>query len=104
MRYLHDVTFIEETESRYDPNLGEHVDGKRVETKATVNITDLGSNRLVELFGDIKENAIVIRTHPLFNTPIFDYIEYDSKTYKLIKDIYPNDRTTFIVKEFEHGR
>lgn len=100
MRYLDKVVFISKKDSYYDYDLGEHVVGTLEETELEVNVTDLGSNRSIALFGDIKENAKVIRLQPSQDALAFGYVVINDKKYKLMKDIFPRDRKTFIVKEY----
>lgn len=103
MRYLDKVTFIEKTEERYDPDLGEYVDGESKETVLDCNVTDLGSERSMTLFGDVEENSKVIRLHPLNTVPKFDYLMFNDISYKLSKNVNSQDRKTLIVKEFSNG-
>ncbi|MDM8212787.1 hypothetical protein QUW13_02715 [Enterococcus hirae] len=100
MRYLDEIVFIGAAEDdHYDPNLGEWVEGEPTRTKALVNVTDLGTNRSVEIFGDIKQGAKVIRLQPLFVLPKWDQIEYDGRTWELTTERVPAERHTLIVQE-----
>lgn len=100
MRYTDEITFVKESsESHYDPESGEWINGEPVQTSALVNVTDLGTERSVKLFGDIREGALVIRTMPLFVLPEFDYIEIDGKTFKETTARNPSDRHSLIVQE-----
>lgn len=103
MRYLDKVVFIKKTDSYYDPELGEHVDGELVETTLDCNATDLGAERSVALFGDVQEKSKVIRLQPLNDVPTFDYLTINNISYKLSKNVNPQDRKTLIVKEFSNG-
>lgn len=100
MRYSDEITFIEKSkESYYDPDLGEWVEGVDKETKTSANVTDLGTERSVKLFGDVKQGAKVIRTLPLFAIPKFDYIRFDGKTWQVVTHREPQERNSFIVQE-----
>lgn len=103
MRYLDKVVFIKKMDSYYDPELGEHVDGELKETILDCNVTDLGSERSVALFGDVQEKSKVIRLQPLNDVPTFDYLMFNDISYKLSKNVNPQDRKTMIVKEFSNG-
>lgn len=100
MRYTDEITFVKESsESHYDPESGEWINGEPVQTSALVNVTDLGTERSVKVFGDIRQGAKVIRTMPLFSLPEFDHIEIDGKTFKETTARNPSGRHSLIVQE-----
>ncbi|MFB5454905.1 hypothetical protein ACE40W_05255 [Enterococcus avium] len=100
MRYTDEITFVKESsESHYDPESGEWVDGEAKRTVTDANVTDLGTERSVKVFGDVREGAKVIRTMPLFSLPEFDHIEIDSKTFKETTVRNPSGRHSLIVQE-----
>lgn len=100
MRYDTSITFIKDsTDSHYDPELGEWVDGEAKRTGTVANVTDLGTERSVKVFGDVREGAKVIRTMPLFSLPEFDHIEIDGKTFKETTARNPSGRHSLIVQE-----
>ena len=100
MRYDTDVTFIKNSESsHYDPDLGEWIEDEPERITVGANVTDLGTNRSVALFGSIKQGAKVIRTQPLFEVPKWDVIEINGKSYQLTTDRQPLERNTLIVEE-----
>lgn len=100
MRCDTDVTFIKSSEtSHYDSDLGEWIEDEPERTTVSANVTDLGTNRSVTLFGSIKQGAKVIRTQPLFEVPEWDVIEINGKSYQLTTDRQPLERNTLIVEE-----
>lgn len=100
MRYTDEITFVENSEgSHYDPDPGEWVDDEPTRTTTSANVTDLGTNRSVTLFGSIKQGAKVIRTQPLFVIPKWDTIEIDGQSYQLTTERVPLERNTLIVEE-----
>lgn len=100
MRYVDEITFVKNSsDSHYDPESGEWITGEPVRTTELVNVTDLGTERSVKLFGDIRQGAKVIRTMPLFILPKFDSIEIEGKTYKDITLREPSGRNSLIVQE-----
>ena len=100
MRYLDEVTFIKtSSDSHYDPDLGESVEKEPTRTIFSANITDIGTDRSVKVFGDIKQWAKVLRMMPLFVMPEYDYIEFDNKMWALTTYRNPSERNTFILQE-----
>lgn len=100
MRYTEEITFVKESSnSHYDPDLGEWIEDEPERTKTLANVTDMGTDRSVKVFGDIREGAKVIRTMPLFCVPDFDSIEFEGKTYKETTKRNPLGRNSLIVKE-----
>lgn len=100
MRYNKSIVFVaESSDSYYDSDLGEWVESEPKRTDTTANVTDLGTDRSVAIFGTIKEGAKVIRTQPLFFVPKWDYIEYRDKTYQLVTERVPQERHSLIVQE-----
>ncbi|MGM0260484.1 hypothetical protein [Enterococcus sp. AZ102] len=99
MRYLHEVTFYDGVDE-YDAELGVHVTTRTDETKTVANVTDIGTQQSVAIFGDIKQGAKVIRLTPLFALPKFRFIEFQNKKYKLVTQRNTlNDRNALIVQE-----
>ncbi|MBO0449354.1 hypothetical protein JZO76_07350 [Enterococcus sp. MJM12] len=104
MRYDTKVLFIKNSEgSHYDPEPGVWIEDEPTVTATDANVTDLGTNRSVALFGSIKQGAVVIRTQPLFIIPKWDNIEIDGKSYQLTTARQPLERNTLIVEEVVKG-
>lgn len=100
MRYTDEVIFIQESaDSHYDPDSGEWMDDEPQRTLTLANVTDLGTDRSVKIFGDIRQGAKVIRTMPLFDVPEWDQIEIDNNIYKLTTERIPSNRTSIVVEE-----
>lgn len=104
MRYNDEITFVTKGQEVYDPDLGEWlVVEEPSEIKTVANVTDLGTTRSVEIFGDIKQGAKVIRTTPLFELPVFwDWIEFDGRSWQLLTHRKPDKWQSLIVQEFIH--
>lgn len=100
MRFTDEIIFVKRSsESKYDPDLGEWVGGKPERTRTEANVTDIGTDRGVTIFGSVKEGAKVIRTQPLFSIPEFDYIEIAGKTWQQTTARNPAYRNSLIVQE-----
>ncbi|EHG8746810.1 hypothetical protein J6E82_002026 [Enterococcus faecium] len=100
MRFTDEIIFVKRSsDSKYDPDLGEWVEGKPERTRTEANVTDIGTDRSVTVFGSVKEGAKVIRTQPLFSIPEFDYIEFEGKTWQITTARNPSFRNSLIVQE-----
>lgn len=104
MRFTDEIIFVKRSsDSKYDPDLGEWVEGKPERTRTEANVTDIGTDRSVTIFGDIRQGAKVIRTMPLFVVPEYDRILYEGKTYKDVTTRTPALRNSIIVQEVASG-
>ncbi|WP_423367475.1 hypothetical protein [Melissococcus plutonius] len=99
MRYMDKIIFVKKSESHYDPEFGEWVEGTPIKTSTIANVTDVGVDRSTAIFGDVKQGAKVIRTQPFFSLPEFDYIEYDDRTWEQVTIRHPVYRYSLIVEE-----
>lgn len=98
MRYDIPVVFVKQTEGYYDYDLGEHVEGQREETVLLANVTDLGTERTLTIFGHVKENARVVRLMGHYEVK-FDHIEIEGISYTVLKTQNLRHKQTFIVQE-----
>lgn len=103
MRYLDEITFVKKGKAVYDPDSSSKPTPEAIETAVRANVTDLGLERSMALFGDIKQGRKTIRLRPHIPVLPWDYLKYKGKTYQLVKDIEPQDRNSLIVEEFNHG-
>ncbi|MEY8538944.1 hypothetical protein AALM99_10975 [Lactococcus muris] len=100
MRYLETVIFVKESpDTHYNPDSGEWMESEPIKKTFSANVTDIGTERSIKLFGDIKQGAKVMRMMPLFDMPEYDYIEFDNKKWKLTTYRNPSERNTFILQE-----
>lgn len=100
MRFTDEIIFVKRSsDSKYDPDLGEWVEGKPERIRTEANATDIGTDRSVTIFGSVEEGAKVIRTQPLFSIPAFDYIEIEGKTWQQVTARNPTYRNSLIVQE-----
>lgn len=73
MRFDNRITFVNETDSYYDPIKGEYVDGELIKTKLPCKVTTLGVDRTQELFGELDKLITVARLQRPYNGKI-DYV------------------------------
>lgn len=100
MRYNDEITLVQpSSDPKYDADKGEWIDADPVKIITVANVTDVGTDRSVTIFGSIQEGAKVIRTMPLFSLPKYDYIEYNGKTYQDVAVRNPAFRHSIIVQE-----
>ena len=98
MRYNTKVTFVTEKNGYYDPEIGEHIEPSKIEKTKRVNMTDLGTDRSVKLFGEIVEGAMVIRLLRPYKEK-WDYVMIDNQRFKLVTKRSLPQKNTFILKE-----
>lgn len=98
MRYDKKIIFVKREEGKYNPNSGEYEDDKDVETIKRANVTDLGIDRSVALFGSIEEGAKVIRLLRHYKDD-WNFILIDDKKYEPTKKRDLRLREGFVVKE-----
>lgn len=100
MRYDKRIYFIRKLQEEYDPIKGEWVGGGTYALPKYANVTDLGSERSVALFGNVMENALTVRLLNRYKEP-FDTIRIDGTHYSVIKDLNLRRKHTLIVKEVD---
>ncbi|MGX7202390.1 hypothetical protein BCR22_07375 [Enterococcus plantarum] len=98
MRYNTKVTFVTEKNGYYDPEIGEHIEPSKTEKTKRVNMTDLGTDRSVKIFGEIDESAKVIRLLRPYNKK-WDYVMIDNRRFELVTKRSLPQKNTFILKE-----
>lgn len=89
MRYDKRIIFVRETEGGLNPSTGNHEEGELIKTTLPCNISSLGVDRSVQLFGEIDTSVIVVRLRRVYDIP-FDYALVDDKEYHVKRHI-PHD-------------
>lgn len=95
------IKFYYQDENSYDPYSDEDISTEpKLVAKRYANVTDVGTNRLVELFGKLNQNAKVVRLDSPVNE-LWSYLTIDdgSIQYRLEIQRQPLKGTTLIVGE-----
>ena len=100
MRYDKQIHFVRKSQEEYDPIKGEWVGGATYAIPKMANVTDLGSERSVAMFGNVMEDALTVRLLNRYREP-FDTIRIDNVHYSVIKDLKLRRKQTLIVKEVD---
>lgn len=101
MRKMQIIKFYYQDENSYDPYSDEDISTEpKLVAKRYANVTDVGTNRLVELFSKLNQNAKVVRLDSPVNE-LWSYLTIDdgSIKYRLEIQRQPLKGTTLIVGE-----
>ena len=97
MRYSDRITFVTETEGGYNPGTGEHDEpGRTVDTKPC-NISPLGVERSVHLFGEVDTNIVVARLQRPYNLT-FDYAEVSGNKFNVKRHVPHRTESVFYLE------
>lgn len=83
MLFDHYAYFYSKAERKYNPHTHQYEGKPEVIDSMVANVTDVGTNRSVQLFGNYNENSKVVRTikEPPAN---WDYVMIDNHDPKLV--------------------
>lgn len=99
MRFNNNVKFYANNK-HYDPIVGDYVGGTELVADVIANVTDVGTNRSNELFGDADIRAQTIRlAHPVGQSWNYCLIDDDSTHYVQTTARNPLKAYTLIVGE-----
>lgn len=82
MRFDHVIKFYDKSERHYDPKTHGYVGGEKLVSMLHGNVTDVGTVKSVQLFGDYKQNSLVIRLYAA--PPKWSYLTIDDGTQKYV--------------------
>ena len=80
MRFSDRISFVTEPEKEYDPNTGRYTTHEPVIDTKPCKLSSMGSQRTVELFGEIDRVITVARLQRPYTKP-FDYVLIDNQKY-----------------------
>ena len=82
MRFDQVIKFYDKSERHYDPKTHGYVGGEKLVSALHGNVTDVGTVKSVQLFGDYKQNSLVIR---LYTAPSkWSYLTIDDGKQKYV--------------------
>lgn len=83
MIFDHKVYFYNKSARKYNPHTHQYDGDPKLIDSMVANVTDVGTNRSVQLFGNYNENSKVVRTvkEPPAN---WDYVMIDNHDPKLV--------------------
>lgn len=81
MRFADRITFVNVTDSYYDPIEGEYTDGQEIKTKKPCHLSALGVTRTNELFGEVDKQITVARLQHPYSGKI-DYVHLNDSEQK----------------------
>nr|DAH38751.1 MAG TPA: head closure knob [Caudoviricetes sp.] len=82
MRFDHVIKFYDKSERHYDPKTHGYVGGEKLVSTLHGNVTDVGTVKSVQLFGDYKQNSLVIRLYAA--PPKWSYLTIDDGVQKYV--------------------
>lgn len=82
MRFDHIIKFYDKSERHYDPKTHGYVGGEKLVSALHGNVTDVGTVKSVQLFGDYKQNSLVIRLYAV--PPKWSYLTIDDGKQKYV--------------------
>ena len=98
MRYDKQVTFVKEGSEVYNPNTGDYIASEPTMVDKWSDVTDVGEDRLIMLYGSIKQKAKVIRLNSVYKEP-FDYVLIDTVKYIVTSNKHFRHESVFYVGE-----
>jgi hypothetical protein len=97
MRFDIQITFVKVSEKKYNPEVGKHTVGIETKLRYWAHVADLGTERGIKLFGELKEGqkAIILRM-PFYDS--WDYAVIDGQKYKMVTSKVLKRKHAFLVE------
>ncbi|HLR66769.1 MAG TPA: hypothetical protein VK105_06460 [Virgibacillus sp.] len=102
MRFSDRVTFVTQEEGGLDPDTGNHKEGEKITYQIPANINTLGTNRTVELFGELDKEIKVIRLIQPYYERI-DYVLINDVKHVIQKRVNHRRKTVLYVERDNFG-
>ncbi|MBB1086375.1 hypothetical protein [Limosilactobacillus fastidiosus] len=83
MIFNHRIRFYSKAERKYNPRTHQYEGEPKLVDSIPANVTDVGTNRSVQLFGNYNQNSKVVRT--IKEPPsVWDYVMIDNHGAKYV--------------------
>ncbi|PNV57090.1 hypothetical protein [Limosilactobacillus fermentum] len=100
MRFDHEINFYTEESKRYNPLTSQSDGGTKLVASAMGNVTDVGADRTVKLFGSIVQGVKVIRlVEPVNQVWAYLMIDDSPTKYRMRTTTVPLKNSTILVGE-----
>lgn len=97
MRFIDRVSIVTESEGGYNPSTGQFDESVQTITKLPCNISQLGVERTVQLFGEMDKTILVVRLQRPYTQP-YDYLLIDNKRYSVRRHVPHRRESVFYVE------
>lgn len=97
MRFIDRITFVTETAGGYNPDTGSHDDAVLVESTLPCNISQLGVERTVQLFGQLDKTILVARLQRPYTQP-YTHCLVDGEMYNIKRHIPHRRESVFYLE------
>lgn len=97
MRFVDRVSIVTESEGGYNPNTGQFDDATIVQTEYPCNISQLGVERTMQLFGEMDKTILVVRLQRPYKGA-YDYLLVKGKRYNVKRHVPHRRESVFYVE------
>ena len=97
MRYIDRVSVVTESEGGYNPSTGQFDDATVTTQTFPCNISQLGIERTMQMFGEMDKTILVVRLQRPYTQP-YDYLLIDSKKYHVKRHVPHRRESVFFVE------
>lgn len=97
MRYDKRITFVSESGGGYNPETGSHDESTIIKYTMACNISNIGVDRSVQLFGEIDTSVVVVRLQRPYTKP-FDYALIKGKEHRVKRGILHDSESVFYME------
>lgn len=100
MRFDTPVYFQLIMPGEYDTSSGDYAEGTKTETMKYADVTDTGTDTILKVYGELKQNIKTVRMHGRFDAA-FNRIRIGDKSYKVDFTRQLRNFHVFVVSEVQ---